>query len=345
VELQNCKVSIIISNYNYASFLEASIESALAQTHKACEVIVVDDGSTDGSAKILERYSNRVQVLLLAHHGETATRNVGFSKSSGDLICFLDSDDGLHADAAERIVAFWRPEFAKVQYPLRVVDQKGVDQRLRMPRCRLDSGSVLPSLLRTGRYITSPGSGNFYCRSFLKNIVPVPTDEWPQSFDSYAAACAGFSGEIGAIQEPLGYYRVHRNNMTRSAKSGVIEYSQIDKLLQRQLRLRRLILATAAREGLQVQSDIVVSHWLYLKLELVRMRRQPGTPRAEIFRIVRKMVASACSAPELSVAKRFQLIGWAIASAILPESACQYIMALGFDIAPENKMVQAMRRL
>jgi glycosyltransferase involved in cell wall biosynthesis len=345
MQLENCKVSIIISNYNYAAFLEASIKSALAQTHKACEVIVVDDGSTDSSVEILKRYSDRVKVCLLAHHGETSTRNVGFSKSSGDLICFLDSDDGLHSDAAERVVRFWRPEFSKVQYPLRVVDQEGVDQRLRMPRCRLDSGNVLASLLRTGRYITSPGSGNFYARSFLENVVPVPTDEWPQSFDSYAAACAGFSGEIGAIQEPLGYYRVHRNNMTRSVKSGYIQFSQIENLLQRQLRLRKLIVMTAAREGFQTQPDIVISHWLYLKLELVRQRRELGTPRRAIFWTVRKIIASARSAPELSPVKRVQLIGWAIAAAVLPKGVSQYVMTLGFDVAPENKLAQAMRRL
>jgi glycosyltransferase involved in cell wall biosynthesis len=339
-----CTVSIIISNYNYATFLEASIKSALDQTYKACEVIVVDDGSTDGSSEILERYKDRVRVFCLSHQGETATRNAGFSICSGDLICFLDSDDGLYADAAERVISFWRPEFAKVQYPLRVVDGDGNDQRLQMPRCRLDSGNVLPALLSTGRYITSPGSGNFYARQFLESIVPVPTDEWPQSFDSYAAACAGFSGEIGAIHAPLGYYRVHRNNMTRSVKSGVIEYAQIDKLLQRQLRLRKLILATAAREGLRARPDIVVSHWLYLKLELVQQRRQSAAPLREMFRTVRKMMASVRSAPELSLAKRVQLISWAIASALLPRAASQYIMTLGFDVAPENRLTRAMRR-
>jgi glycosyltransferase involved in cell wall biosynthesis len=339
-----CKVSIVISNYNYAPFLEASIKSALAQTHKPCEVIVVDDGSTDGSAAILERYRHCVQVFALEHQGETATRNAGFAKSSGDLICFLDSDDGLYPDAAERVASSWKPEFAKLQYPLRVVDGDGNDQRLQMPRCRLDSGNVLSALLSTGRYITSPGSGNFYARPFLERIVPVPTDEWPQSFDSYAAACAGFSGEIGAIHEPLGYYRVHRNNMTRSVKSGAIEYAQIDKLLQRQLRLRRLILATAAREGLQAQPDIVISHWLYLKLKLVQQRHQSAVSWREMFRIVRKMIASARAAPELSVAKRIQLIGWAIASAVLPKPASQYIMTLGFDVAPENRLARAMRR-
>jgi hypothetical protein len=214
-----------------------------------------------------------------------------------------------------------------------------------MPRCHLDAGNVLPLVLRTGRYITSPGSGNFYARSFLEKVVPVPAHEWPQSFDSYASVYAGFLGEIGAIQEPLGYYRVHRNNMTRSVRVGGIEYSQIDKLIERQLRLRRLILATAGRQGLQVQPDIVISHWLYLKLELVRRKHQPGVSFGEMFRIVRKMIASAASAPELGFVKRVQLIGWAIASAVLPHAASQYVMTLGLDVAPENKLARAMRRL
>lgn len=339
------RVSIIISNYNYASFLEDSINSALAQTYKQCEVIVVDDGSTDGSANIIDRYRDKVVTVSLPHQGETASRNSGFARCKGDLVCFLDSDDGLHPDAAERVVRFWRPEFTKVQYPLRVVDHEGIDQRLQMPRCRLDSGDVRPSLLRTGRYITSPGSGNFYARSFLESIVPVPTEEWPQSFDSYAAACAGFSGTIGAIQEPLGYYRVHRHNMTRSVRSGAIEYAQIDKLLQRQLRLRGLILSIAAREGLQPQPDIVISHWLYLKLKLVQHRAKAGTSISQMFPIVRQMIDSTRKAPELTSVKRIQLIVWSIASAILPRAASRYVMALGFDLAPENRLARAMRRL
>lgn len=339
-----CKVSIVISNHNYAAFLEASIQSALAQTYTPCEVIVVDDGSTDGSSEMLERYCDRVRVFRLPHQGETASRNFGFSKCSGDLVCFLDSDDGLDAGTAARVVKFWRPQFTKVQYHLRVVDQNGADQHLQMPRCRLDSGNVLPSLLSTGRYITSPGSGNFYARTFLETVVPAPADEWPQSFDSYASVWAAFLGEVGAIQEPLGYYRVHRNNMTRSVRSGAIENSQINKLLQRQLRLRSLILATAARRGLQAQPDVVVSHWLYLKLKLVQQRHELGAPFVEVIRIVRKMIASATSAPELTFAKRVQLIAWAIASALLPRVASEYVMTLGFDVAPENKLVRAMRR-
>jgi glycosyltransferase involved in cell wall biosynthesis len=339
------KVSIIISNFNYGAFLKASIESALSQTYRPSEVIVVDDGSTDHSEEILEAYRDKAQVFRLPHQGETASRNFGFSKTSGDIICFLDADDFLQPDTVARIVEVWKPEFTKVQYHLRVVNQDGVDQGLLMPRCRLDSGIVYPLLLRTGRYITSPGSGNFYAKSFLEKIVPVPVDEWPQSFDSYAATCAGFLGEVGAVQEPLGSYRVHDNNMTRTVNDGALESKQIERLLERQLRLRRLIQRIAGERGLQVNPGIVTSHWLYLKLELAKRAQQPDTSFRELVDIVRKMIASAVSASELSFPRRIQLIAWALGSALLPKGLSQQVMRMGFDLAPDSRFTRVMRRL
>jgi cellulose synthase/poly-beta-1,6-N-acetylglucosamine synthase-like glycosyltransferase len=61
-------VSIIICNYNYAQFVAIAIESALAQDYIGCEVIVVDDGSTDGSQEVLERYRDRDRIILLPNN-------------------------------------------------------------------------------------------------------------------------------------------------------------------------------------------------------------------------------------------------------------------------------------
>ena len=338
-------VSIVVSNFNYGAFLRTSIESALSQTHNPLEIIVVDDGSTDNSREVLAAYKNQIQVFELDHEGETATRNFGFSKCTGDWICFLDSDDFLHPETAARVIKFSRPEFTKIQYPLSVVDEKGKPQGLRMPRCPLDSGVVSPQLLKTGRYMTSPGSGNFYPRWFLEKIIPVPTETWPQSFDSYASTYAGFLGEIGAIQELLGFYRVHRNNMSRAATNDGIQLAQVEKLLERQFRLRRLIQQIAAERGLQPEPNIVTCHWLYLKLELARLSFQSEAPFTQMLALVKSVVASAVSAPELSVLKRIQLIMWAASSLFLPKVASQYIVRMGFDLAPENRLARMMRRL
>jgi hypothetical protein len=187
-----------------------------------------------------------------------------------------------------------------VQFHLQVVDEQGRECGLLMPRCRLDSGRVEKLLLTVGRYITAPGSGNFYARWFLEKIVPVPTEEWPQSFDNYAATYAGFYGVIGAVQRPLGFYRVHRNNMTRFAPEGKreIDIAQLDRLMSRGIRLRTLIERIARELNLRVAPDIVTSHWMYLKLELARLKLLPQTRYPELLDSASRMLSSAATSPE-----------------------------------------------
>ncbi len=86
-------ISVIIPVYNGASFLGAAIESVLAQTLRASEVIVVDDGSTDDSAVIAAHYAPDVRVLSQVNGGCGAARNLGVQHASGTLLAFLDADD------------------------------------------------------------------------------------------------------------------------------------------------------------------------------------------------------------------------------------------------------------
>lgn len=86
-------VSVIIPVYNCEKYLDEAIESALAQTHRPHEVIVVDDGSTDGSAHIAKRFCGPVRYDLCNHEGPGAARNRGVSLAEGSLFSFLDADD------------------------------------------------------------------------------------------------------------------------------------------------------------------------------------------------------------------------------------------------------------
>jgi glycosyltransferase involved in cell wall biosynthesis len=86
-------VSILINNCNYGRFVADSIDSALTQTYSKCEVIVVDDGSQDNSREVITRFGNRVKTVFKSNGGQASAFNAGFAESSGDVICFLDSDD------------------------------------------------------------------------------------------------------------------------------------------------------------------------------------------------------------------------------------------------------------
>jgi len=89
------RISIIIPTYNYAHFLDAAIDSAQAQAAQdvAVEIIVVDDGSTDDTPHVLEKYQNAITVITQDNMGLSAARNTGIAQAKGNFLCFLDADD------------------------------------------------------------------------------------------------------------------------------------------------------------------------------------------------------------------------------------------------------------
>lgn len=105
------KISIIIPVYNQAEFLEDALESAYSQTHPPHEIIVIDDGSTDGSGEIAERYmfkqfpllDSPVKVIHQVNKGLASARNAGIAMATGDYILPLDADDILMENAVEVI--------------------------------------------------------------------------------------------------------------------------------------------------------------------------------------------------------------------------------------------------
>jgi hypothetical protein len=96
-------VSVIIPNYNYANYIQDSIASVINQSYRNVEIIVVDDGSTDNSVEVIEKYGNSVTLIQKENSGVSAARNSGMRVAKGDFICFLDSDDS------------WEPEKITLQ--------------------------------------------------------------------------------------------------------------------------------------------------------------------------------------------------------------------------------------
>lgn len=86
-------ISAIIPTYNHGAFIREAVDSALAQTYKNIEVIIVDDGSTDGTNSLLACYGNRINYIYQENRGLSAARNRGIREAKGDFIAFLDADD------------------------------------------------------------------------------------------------------------------------------------------------------------------------------------------------------------------------------------------------------------
>jgi len=86
-------ISVVIPVFNAAPYIAQAIDSVLSQTLPPDQILVVDDGSTDATPEIVQRYQPRVQYLRQANQGPGAARNLGLRESKGDLLAFLDSDD------------------------------------------------------------------------------------------------------------------------------------------------------------------------------------------------------------------------------------------------------------
>jgi glycosyltransferase involved in cell wall biosynthesis len=121
-------VSIVIPCYNQARYLPEAIASALAQSHRPVEVIVVDDGSTDGTGAMAARYDG-VTCLRQANRGLAHARNAGLAASRGPCVVFLDADDRLHPEAVKHGVRALaeQPAAALAFGRARVIDTGGVE--------------------------------------------------------------------------------------------------------------------------------------------------------------------------------------------------------------------------
>jgi glycosyltransferase involved in cell wall biosynthesis len=116
------EVSVFIPAYNAAPYLAAAVESILQQTFRDLEVIVVDDGSTDGTAQVLEAYDDpRLRVIRQENQGISGASNTGISAARGPLVARLDADDVAYPERLERQVAYMR------EHPDCVLVGTGVD--------------------------------------------------------------------------------------------------------------------------------------------------------------------------------------------------------------------------
>ncbi len=100
----NKSVSVVIPTYNYGQFIKKAVESVLEQTLPISEIIVVDDGSTDDTEKIIKEFGDKIIYIKQQNLGVCAARNNGVKHSSGDFIVFHDADDILYPSKIEKQV-------------------------------------------------------------------------------------------------------------------------------------------------------------------------------------------------------------------------------------------------
>ncbi|MEB3181430.1 MAG: glycosyltransferase [Nostocaceae cyanobacterium] len=321
-------VSIIVNNYNYAQFLSESINSALQQTYRNIEIIVVDDGSQDNSREILAKYGNKIIPIGKQNGGQASAFNAGFMVSHGEIIIFLDADDYLFPETVEQVVSAWNSQLAKVQYRLQMVDISGDNIGIYPPPERnLDSGNVLSTLLTKGRYGTPVTSGNAFSRAVLEKIFPIPEAEFRLSADGYVVNQVPFYGEILSIEQPLAAYRIHGNNLW--AYSQKVDTERFAKYVNHDLQRYQLLASKAADLGYKITQDFSNRDYIHLRYRLISLRLQPEhhpVSTDKPLELTFKAWGAIWLYSDLNLFNKLSLSWWFITMGILPQPISQLLL-------------------
>ena len=211
-------VSILINNYNYANYLAEAIDSALNQTYENIEVIVVDDGSTDNSAVVLDTYADRVQVIQKANGGQASAFNVGFAASQGEIICFLDADDWFTPDKIARIVELFTADNTLEWFfhPLAMFDTTTQQQTVDAYQGKSGRYDISQNMQqgKLSGYLPFAGTATSalcFHRSLLERILPMP-EVIRITSDDYLKYVAWGVAPGYVVLEELAIQRIHGNN-------------------------------------------------------------------------------------------------------------------------------------
>lgn len=240
------KTSVIIPVYNRLTYLQATIQSVLAQTETDWELLVVDDGSQEDVAGFITQFTDpRIRFIRQTNQGNAAARNTGIGQAQGAYIICLDSDDVWHPEMLQATISVMasRPEVDVVYTQVQSIDANG-ELLPRRPRPQPLEGNLLEPLLLAMPILPSSALTRRRCFEQWGTYTP-GLDDW-ELWLRWAANGCYFAG----LDRPLLYYRVHDQNFNlawqkrRQAHFAMLDkFYALDNLPELAYRLRERVYA------------------------------------------------------------------------------------------------------
>jgi glycosyltransferase involved in cell wall biosynthesis len=227
--MNNPKVSVIIPVFNGEKFIENSLNSIASQTYKSFEVLIINDGSTDNSLSIIQKWMNdnsslvNVQVFSTANSGVSFARNTGIQKSKGEYIAFLDCDDYWEDEKLETQVRILEDDHTCVGVITNfflVKDFNGDGLKI----FRLINHKNIESLRRG--WLSLLGNGGLISSSLIyrKNLSLIFSTDLSTSADLDFFLNLSIAGKVRIVDEPLVNYRIHGSQMHLNSAKLIHDY-------------------------------------------------------------------------------------------------------------------------
>jgi glycosyltransferase involved in cell wall biosynthesis len=325
------KLSVIIANYNYERFIGEAIDSALAIRGADIEIIVVDDGSTDQSRRVIESYGDRVISVFQANAGQRVASNVGFSKATGNWIIFLDADDLVDPSIAEEVMRVATPGASKVQFQMERIDGDGQLTGSRFP---IYEPAPTPERIRAwairlNTYSTPPGSGNVYARAYVDALFPLD-NSCGETPDSALVTAAPFFGDVITVDKPLVYYRVHgANDSNLFAREGLFA-REVARGYAKFLFAQRI----AQTVGINIPDASFRKNLHVLQHRIPSVTLTPALhpiPWDNKYQVLKDLIISSVVFDAMSLRRRLVLFVWSLLTLLAPKPIARKLIQKRFS--------------
>lgn len=259
------RTTCLVNNYNYSQYVVEAIDSALGQSQPFDEIVVVDDGSTDDSIRVLRQHyahERRVEIVSKENGGQLSAFNAGMGRATGDVLFFLDADDRYRPSYVEQAMELYANQC--VDFVIAGVESFG--PAMKSPRRKFparDRGySVLAALLAK-KFVGGPTSSLSMRRSIASFVLPCPFEaDWRTRADDVLVLGASIAG--GRKYQMPGTqidYRVHGQNHFAGQRP------DMGKKLRHGLAVNRLVEWYARESGYNVAEAATMLHREFQTIE------------------------------------------------------------------------------
>lgn len=265
-------VTALLNTFNYARYLPFAINSVLAQTYDNIEIIVVDDGSFDHTAEVLEQYKDKVRVIVTENGGQGQAFNVGIEAAKGELIMLLDADDLWVPKKVERMVALAQdnPDCDFLYHKYINIDAHGNQVTEPHPEW-LITGNYRQAYLRSGAQYWHPITSVLTLRTeFARKLLPLPTYAVREGADSIISDCSMMMTNIASTPEVLAKRLLHGANLYAAGReefdrTDSVRIGDVRRIEWRTFYIRKIV----QKLGFKMDVDLRRNEWVMTNLYLL----------------------------------------------------------------------------
>lgn len=239
-------VSIVVPVYNVQEYLSSCLDSIRNQTYEDFEMILVDDGSTDGSGGLCEQYAemdHRIRVIHQPNGGLSAARNTGIKAAKGEFICFIDSDDLVHKEYLEvlcEVQKQYNSDVVWCQFE-RFAGEPLMNQELDYSNCGKSRRDVWFLLAQTGQNskgVEAIVAWNKLIRTSIVKNLRFPEGLWHED-EFFITELVSIAKSFAVSSAVLYYYRQRNNSITGSDHANDPRHSVMVQAFERRIQVCR----------------------------------------------------------------------------------------------------------